>query len=51
MFNNGMNIGGRMDGPNNNMPNRGLHGGPAPRWGRPHDRDRADDFMAKRRRF
>lgn len=50
MFNN---MGGRMDG-----PPRGPHinvgppysNGPAPRWGRPNDRDR-DEFGPKRRRF
>ncbi|KAI9565227.1 hypothetical protein GHT06_009010 [Daphnia sinensis] len=53
MFNN-MPIGGRMDGPNNNMgnmPPRGPpHGVSAPRWGRPNERDR-EDFLVKRRRF
>ena len=48
MFNN-MPMGGRMDGPNSNMPPRGPHGVHA-RWGRPGDRER-DDFLAKRRRF
>lgn len=43
-------IGGRMDGPNSNMPPRGPHGVNIPRWGRPSDRER-DEFLAKRRRF
>lgn len=52
MFNNNMNLGGRMDGPNGNMPPRGPHGMPNQRgpWGRP-DRERDGDFMVKRRRF